>query len=101
MSAYATSVSDPIARIRAGDQTWLYSLSNVVTVVPLDAPGTCVIEIAEGSVGVVDSECPQQICMSMGRIERRGQWIACLPHRVFIDVVGGADGEATVDASAF
>lgn len=98
--AYANPVTDPAARIRAGGETWLYPLDTPVTFAPLDSPGTCVIQIADGSVGVVYSQCPQQICMSMGRVKSAGQWIACLPHQVFIDIVGG-ESDTNVDGATY
>lgn len=100
MQAYANPVTDPIARIRAGGETWLYPLESPVTIAPLDAPGTCLIQVEGGSVGVISSECPQQICMSMGRIKSSGQWIACLPHQVFIDIVGG-NSESSIDGATY
>ncbi len=97
---YGAGTSGSVARIEANDTTWLYPLNRDRIIVPLEQDGTCEITIESGTVGVTASECPQQICISMGRISRSSQWIACLPHGVFIDVVG-ADPDPDVDAYAF
>jgi hypothetical protein len=39
-------------------------------------------------VQVISSPCPEKICVKTGRISKPGQWIACLPNRVFISIRG-------------
>ena len=80
--AYGGAASGGTARIRSDDTTWLYPLDRQRVVVPLEESGTCEITITNGTVAVTASDCPQQICISMGAISRPSQWIACLPHGV-------------------
>jgi hypothetical protein len=99
--AYSQPVKNPLVRVQAGDSSWLYPLDEERRIQPLGEHGTCVVEIGGGAAGVVESDCPQQICMTMGPIFHSGQWIACLPHGVFIDLVGADAGEFNVDGGTY
>lgn len=47
---------------------------------------------ADGSIAFVQSDCPDQICVRSGRLRRVGQTAACLPHQLYIKIVGPAPG---------
>lgn len=49
--------------------------------------GTNHIVIAEGSVRISFSDCHNQVCVNAGWIKRPGSSIACLPHKLLIEVV--------------
>ena len=51
--------------------------------------GTNTIEINDGRVRVVESDCPNQQCVRQLWIDRRNQSIVCLPNRVVITITGG------------
>lgn len=42
-------------------------------------------------IRVVESDCPTQDCVHTGEISRSGQSIVCLPARIIIQLVGGAE----------
>lgn len=42
--------------------------------------------IHDGGVEVIESNTPQKICMKMGFIDKDGQMIVALPHRMYITV---------------
>ncbi len=66
----------------------------------LEGPlGTTDVEIRDGRVLVVRDPGPQQICVRQGWIERSGEWLACLPSRIFIQVTGANDQD--IDAQTF
>lgn len=98
ITIYGNRDGTATARIRGGNQEWVLPLdleSNLTVVGPL---GETLIEIREGKIRVVDSPCPEKICIKTGAISKPGQWIACLPNKVFISV-GGSREEA--DAFSF
>lgn len=86
--------------IESNGQTWLYDLGTDAYFKPIDLPGYCEIEIKDGGVRVAYSECPLQICISMGTISRPGEWIACLPHEIMITIKGQDQSDLGVDAVA-
>ncbi|MFP4643419.1 MAG: NusG domain II-containing protein [Spirochaetales bacterium] len=62
--------------------------------------GTTDVQIKDGRVRVVEDPGPQQICVRQGWIERSGEWLACLPSHVFIQIEGGQENNE-IDAQTF
>lgn len=44
------------------------------------------IEIKQGRVRVLTSDCPQQLCLNTGWIKYSGQMIICIPNKILIEV---------------
>ncbi|WP_294159525.1 NusG domain II-containing protein [uncultured Selenomonas sp.] len=44
------------------------------------------VTIDNHSIAVTDADCHDKICMKSGAIERRGDVIACLPHKLLIEL---------------
>ena len=44
------------------------------------------IIIRNGSVLASDADCPDKLCVKTGKINRAGETIVCLPHRVVIEI---------------
>jgi hypothetical protein len=59
--------------------------------------GESYLEIAGGRVRMVDSACPDKLCVKRGWISSPGQSIVCLPNRVVIEVVSGDGGPDVVN----
>ncbi len=53
---------------------------------------TLTLEVKEGQVQVLDSDCPGQDCVHSGAISRAGQSIVCLPARIVIHLESGGSG---------
>ena len=47
--------------------------------------------ISNGEAYVEDAGCPDHVCVKSGRVSFDGQTIVCLPHKLVVSVVGGAD----------
>jgi hypothetical protein len=50
--------------------------------------GQTTVEIADGEVWVEKAPCPHQICKHMGKINRCGETIVCIPNRILIQIKG-------------
>lgn len=48
--------------------------------------GTTIVEVEGTRAHVVSSPCPDKICVRMGWLERAGDFAACLPNRVLLEV---------------
>ena len=63
------------------------------------------LEILEtGKVRVVESTCPDKVCVRTGWISRPGQAIVCLPNRIVVRIEGSATGrnlESRFDAVTY
>ncbi|MCK9286662.1 MAG: NusG domain II-containing protein [Sphaerochaetaceae bacterium] len=92
----------PMVHVKVGTQTWVYDLSvdrNFIVEGPI---GSTEIEIHDGQVHVVDSDCKNKVCVSSGWKHAIGDWIICLPNNVFIMIEGvEKQDEQAVDAISF
>ena len=48
--------------------------------------GATTIEIKDYAAFVVDSPCKNKSCVSSARIKSHGEWIACLPNKIFMHI---------------
>ena len=89
----------PMARVTAPGASWLLPLSTDTAVEVPGPIGVNTVRVTDGTVAVVSAPCTNQICVKTGHVSRPGQWIACLPNRVFVSIESGTD--ADVDAYSF
>jgi hypothetical protein len=66
--------------------------------IPLE-DGKMLIEIKDGKIRILKSECPHQICVHVGWITHSGEAITCVPYKTVIEI-GSAEHPA-IDAVAF
>lgn len=55
-----------------------------------------IIFIGYDFIEVLESNCPDQVCVGWGKIRYAGQAIVCLPFRIVVRIIGRA-GEGVVD----
>lgn len=58
-----------------------------------------VILCRDGEVQMLQSNCPDQICVHHSVISAAGENIICLPHKVVVDIFGEKEGE--LDGTAY
>ncbi len=75
-----------------------FSLDEPTTVTIRGRSGTCRLRIDGGSARIIDSDCPNGLCMAGGSIEETGQSIVCLPHRIVVEATAPARESGGVDA---
>lgn len=68
-----------------------YSLSDGRTVEICSERGHNRLVIENGAAYVGSADCPDGYCMEYAPISKRNETIVCLPHRLVIEVIGGAD----------
>lgn len=78
---------------------WKYPLEKDRIITVQGALGESIIEIQEGKAFFVDSACPNKTCVLSKPIEKKADWAACLPNRVFIRIEGNEEGD--LDAISF
>lgn len=66
------------------------------TIMVKSAEGYLYVEISDGKVRVLDSTCPDKLCVHQGWISNVGETIVCLPNRITISIVGGNEGVDSV-----
>ncbi len=60
------------------------------------ALGAYEVEVVNGTVKMLFSACPDQLCVRQGAIARSGQSIVCLPNQVSVTLSGESDLDAVV-----
>jgi len=58
--------------------------------------GHLTIKIENGTVWVVDADCPDKFCIRRGKISRANQSIACIPNNVVINIKAEGDGDLDI-----
>ncbi len=62
--------------------------------------GTNTIVVSGGSARIEHADCPNGDCTRQLPINKPGQQIICLPHKLWIEVRGSEDKEAAMDVDA-
>lgn len=47
------------------------------------------IEIQDGTVNMIQADCPDKLCVHQKPIHYHGEKIICLPHKVVVEISGG------------
>lgn len=99
VQAYQGAGEGSIVAVEAEGETWIHQLDEDAVYDFRGPLGSTVIEIDDGAVSVLSSPCRDKICVLSKPAAGDGEWIACLPNKVFLIVKGGSD--AAVDAATF
>ncbi len=97
--AYSSPGVTETVRIKTDTEEWVYPMNEDDVMTFTGPVGRTVVEIRDGAVSVVSSDCKEQVCVRTGHIRRPGGWIVCLPNRIFIRIEGN-DAEE-IDAGTF
>lgn len=71
-----------------GEKIGTYNLAQDGTYEIQTEKGYNQIKIEEGTVWMVSADCPDALCVHMGKISKAGETIVCLPHRLVLQVEG-------------
>ena len=74
-----------------------YDLDTDTTKEIQTAKGTNALVIENGMAYVTDADCPDQVCIRMGKISKTGENIVCLPHKLVIQVEGDVGQKSEYD----
>lgn len=53
--------------------------------------GENIVEVKDGAIFVKKANCHDKICVKTGNIKKTGEVIACLPHKILIEIVDEDD----------
>ena len=74
-----------------GQVTAVFPLDRNVSYTIDGVGGTNLLVIENGSAYIAEATCPNHLCVKTGRINKVGQSVICLPHRVVVEILGDAD----------
>jgi hypothetical protein len=83
--------------IQCNGKKWIYPLNAEETVSVKGPLGSTVIRIHNKAAWIQSSPCPNQLCVQAGRIKKSGDWVACLPNKVFMVIEGTENEQDGVD----
>lgn len=55
--------------------------------------GTNIIKIIDQKIGIIEADCSDKVCMNPEYIDKPGQSLVCLPHKVMIEIKGIAEDD--------
>ena len=55
--------------------------------------GVNIIKIKDNKIGIIDADCPDKVCMNPEYIEKAGESLVCLPHKVMIEIKGSTEDD--------
>ncbi len=69
-------------------------------VIETENGGTNTLIIKDGGAEMIDANCPDGICINHKKINKNGESIICLPHKLVVSVVNEKSNGDDVDAVA-
>ena len=55
--------------------------------------GVNIIKIKDNKIGIIEADCPDKVCMNPEYIQKAGESLVCLPHKVMIEIKGTAEDD--------
>lgn len=55
--------------------------------------GVNVLKVHDYGIEMMEADCPDQVCLSFGFIDKHNQSIVCLPNKVLVELEGSSGGE--------
>jgi hypothetical protein len=88
---------------KTGSDAYVYSNGELIKIMPLETDDSFLYEyeehynlivIQDGFVYIEEADCNDRICISKGKINKIGDSIICLPHKLVIKIKGDAEPPA-------
>lgn len=55
--------------------------------------GINIINIKDNKICIIEADCPDKVCMNPSYIEKAGESLVCLPHKVMIQIKGKSEDD--------
>ena len=89
-----------MVRIRSAEEEYVFPLDKEREVGVEGPLGITYVHIHDGHAAVVESPCTNKLCIKAGNLDENGEWTACMPNRVFVQIEGGRK-ESEVDTVTY
>ena len=53
--------------------------------------GKNILEIRDGYASIIEADCPDKLCVSQKKINKNGETLVCLPHKVIVTVISSPE----------
>lgn len=86
-----------LVSIKTPNGVFLYPLQENKTIALHGTLGNTVVAIEDSTIHVIESPCRDKLCIRAGTLSKPGQWTACLPNGIYIQIINDSQ-EHEVDA---
>ena len=103
-TAYSGKAVQSNVNIKAENKEWIFPLDADEILTVRGPLGDTVLEIHNKKARILSSPCANQTCVTSGAIDSQGQWSACLPNRVMLQIApahGKNIQETQIDAATW
>jgi len=87
-------------KIRTDENIFIYPLDEDREIAVEGPLGTSYIHIHDEHAAFVESPCSNKLCIQAGELDESGEWSACMPNRIFMEIEGGSPAEE-VDVTTY
>ncbi|WAW14012.1 NusG domain II-containing protein [Peptostreptococcus equinus] len=77
-----------------------YSLDKEKKIYISDAGNKNVLKIHDNGIEMIETNCPDKVCVKTGFISKPGQSIVCLPHKLNVKIVSDDESKKENDVIA-
>ena len=96
ITVYSSGSDASLVRVQTEKGEFVYDLAADVSL-DFEGPiGITHVEIMDGKAKITSSPCREQICVNTGALDSAGDWAACLPNRIVIEITGTDEAEVDV-----
>ncbi|MCD7826059.1 MAG: NusG domain II-containing protein [Clostridiaceae bacterium] len=99
---YLAAHSEPGAFVRVvvdGEEQAVLPLNEDTTYEIETDSGVNLLEISDGAARIKEADCPDKLCVHQKKIQKQGESLVCLPHKVIVSVISDEE-EDGIDAIA-
>lgn len=88
------NAADTVLVLQDGKQVGAYPLKeDMLTIVTWGDTEYNLLKISDGTVFVLEADCPDKLCVKQKAISQNGESIICLPHKLVIRIVSKEESE--------
>ncbi len=102
-NTYAKGTGEPTLKVTTEKGVYLYPMSEYGTYSFPGPLGDTIIKISKEGADVLDSPCPDKLCVQSPPLTSPGMWNACLPNVIFLTIIANDNVEdmETLDEISF
>ncbi|WP_019635271.1 NusG domain II-containing protein [Paenibacillus fonticola] len=60
--------------------------------------GLNILKVHDYGIEMIEADCPDQLCLTFGFVQRNGGTIVCLPHKMIVEIEGASGEGDEIDA---
>lgn len=58
--------------------------------------GFNVVSVKDDTIAIIEADCPDKVCVQPGYIDKVGDRLVCLPHRVMVEIKGDTSDDGVI-----